>query len=229
MPAVSKSQQRLFGMVHAYKKGKLDPKDTKDPEKIKKVAKSIKSKDAKKFAKTKHKGLPEVKEAKYHRAGEIQPEHQEKYKKLSPGRNLKYLMDLGYSKGEIESWTGKKTTRSVGWERPSDRKPKKESHQPTFKQYLVEITQKERQALIPPASVQKVIKQLMREHGTINRGVFYHTLAKKHNLSAPGLQRIIEREPWIHGIPFEDLQQQKPGVVRRDPWEHLKQKHAKRA
>lgn len=53
MPAKSKSQQRLMGMVHQCKK-------TGDcaSEEVKKVADSIKSKDAKKFAKTKHKDLP---------------------------------------------------------------------------------------------------------------------------------------------------------------------------
>lgn len=54
MPAKSKSQQRLFGMVHAYQKGELD-----NPSKeIKDIAKSITKKDAKDFAETKHKGLP---------------------------------------------------------------------------------------------------------------------------------------------------------------------------
>lgn len=54
MPAKSKSQQRLMGMVHAYQKGEL-----KDPSgKIKDVAKHINADDARDFAKTKHKGLP---------------------------------------------------------------------------------------------------------------------------------------------------------------------------
>ena len=54
MPAKSKSQQRLFGMVHAYQNGELE-----NPSKeIKKIAKSITKKDAKDFAETKHKGLP---------------------------------------------------------------------------------------------------------------------------------------------------------------------------
>lgn len=54
MPAKSKSQQRLFGMVHAYQKGEL-----KHPsEEIKNIANSISKKDAEDFAETKHKGLP---------------------------------------------------------------------------------------------------------------------------------------------------------------------------
>ncbi len=54
MPAKSKQQQRLFGMVHAYQKGELKnaSKEVKD------IAKTISKKDAKDFAETKHKGLP---------------------------------------------------------------------------------------------------------------------------------------------------------------------------
>ena len=54
MPAQSKAQQRFFGMVRAAQKGE----DAASPE-VAKVADEISNKDAKKFAKTKHKGLPE--------------------------------------------------------------------------------------------------------------------------------------------------------------------------
>lgn len=63
MPSKSKSQQRLFGMAYAARKGEL-PKseisgDVKDI-----VDSDMTTKDIKKFAKTKHKGLPEhIKEA----------------------------------------------------------------------------------------------------------------------------------------------------------------------
>ena len=54
MPAKSKKQQRFMGLVHACQKtGKCASGGVKD------VADSIKPKDAKKFAKTKHKDLPE--------------------------------------------------------------------------------------------------------------------------------------------------------------------------
>jgi hypothetical protein len=56
MPAVSKKQQRFFGMVRAAQKGE----GASSPE-VAKVAASIKKKDAKDFASTKHKGLPEKK------------------------------------------------------------------------------------------------------------------------------------------------------------------------
>lgn len=54
MPSRSKSQQRLFGMVHACKKtGKCA-----SPE-IRKIASGISDKDAEDFAKTSHEDLPE--------------------------------------------------------------------------------------------------------------------------------------------------------------------------
>jgi hypothetical protein len=59
MPSKSKSQQRFFGLVRKCQKtGKcLSPK-------IKKVADNISQKDAKDFAKTKHKGLPNKRKRK---------------------------------------------------------------------------------------------------------------------------------------------------------------------
>lgn len=54
MPAKSKKQQRLFGMVHACKKyGKCASNE------VKKIANKISKKDAEDFAKTSHKSLPE--------------------------------------------------------------------------------------------------------------------------------------------------------------------------
>ena len=54
MPAQSKAQQRFMGMVHAVQKG-----DMKAPSKeVEKAADSMSDKDAKDFASTKHKGLP---------------------------------------------------------------------------------------------------------------------------------------------------------------------------
>jgi len=58
MPAVSKKQQRFFGMVRAFQKGDSTQAPSSE---VARVASSIKMKDAKKFASTKHKGLPEKK------------------------------------------------------------------------------------------------------------------------------------------------------------------------
>lgn len=55
MPSHSKAQQRFFGMVHAYQKGKLN---TPVSDRIKDVAGNIGPVAATHFAQTKHKGLP---------------------------------------------------------------------------------------------------------------------------------------------------------------------------
>ena len=56
MPSVSKAQQRFMGLVHAYKKGEVPA--SKVSQAVKDAAKSMKKKSTKKFASTKHKGLP---------------------------------------------------------------------------------------------------------------------------------------------------------------------------
>ena len=55
MPAVSKAQQRFMGMVYATKKGEM----TNPSPEVAKAAASMKKKDAKDFASTKHKKLPD--------------------------------------------------------------------------------------------------------------------------------------------------------------------------
>ena len=57
MPALSKKQQRFFGIVRAIQKGEQVPTT---PETAKAAA-DMKKTDVKKFASTKHKGLPEKK------------------------------------------------------------------------------------------------------------------------------------------------------------------------
>ena len=57
MPALSKKQQRFFGIVRAIQKGEQTPTT---PETAKAAA-DMKKSDVKKFASTKHKGLPNKK------------------------------------------------------------------------------------------------------------------------------------------------------------------------
>ena len=56
MPAQSKAQQKFMGAVYALKKGDLKPSDATPA--VRKVAKDMKKSDAKDFASTKHKKLP---------------------------------------------------------------------------------------------------------------------------------------------------------------------------
>ena len=109
MPAVSKKQQRFFGMVRAAQKGEME-----NPSKeVLDVANDISMKDAKKFAKTKHKGLPEKKKVdecwKTHRkvgmkmkGGKLVPDCRPKNKKVNEnvvlqdanGRNFVEIIDV---------------------------------------------------------------------------------------------------------------------------------------
>ena len=56
MPATSKQQQKLMGLVYALQKGSVKPGQASA--KAKEMAKSMKPSDVKDFAATKHKGLP---------------------------------------------------------------------------------------------------------------------------------------------------------------------------
>ena len=66
MPAKSKSQQRLFGIVHAIQKGEVRP--GRFSKKIRDMAKRVDPGDAKDFASTKTNGLPEKKASYLDRA-----------------------------------------------------------------------------------------------------------------------------------------------------------------
>ncbi len=100
--AVSKKQQRFFGMVRAAQKGE----GAASPE-VAKVAGEISKKDAKDFAKTKHKGLPEKKKMK---------EHQELIDEKAVGAVVKQLARIGAKRLSSKS-TKKaiyKTAKKVG-------------------------------------------------------------------------------------------------------------------
>ena len=60
MPAQSKSQQKLMGIVHAIQKGEADPKDFSKSAQY--MAKDMKPSDVKDFASTNQKGLPDKKD-----------------------------------------------------------------------------------------------------------------------------------------------------------------------
>ena len=106
MPAVSKAQQRFFGMVRATQKGEMENPSSE----VAKVAASASMSDVKKFAKTKHKGLPEKKkveeEAKRCKVGYYYCYTDKKCKKIPMGY---YVGRGGYlSKDDDSSEEGKK-------------------------------------------------------------------------------------------------------------------------
>ena len=119
MPAKSKAQQRFFGMVRAAQKGE----GASSPE-VAKVADEISNKDAKKFAKTKHKGLPEKKKVdestKHVVDGEKYLKLPKKYKKLAKNKG-DYRSALGKAKDAITDKLGKTNTDRDGVKDSSNR------------------------------------------------------------------------------------------------------------
>jgi len=76
--AKSKAQQRFMGMVYARKKGEM--KKGEASSEVEASAKGMTKKEAKKFAKTKHKGLPEkIEESGYFPSKESQRADEKKY------------------------------------------------------------------------------------------------------------------------------------------------------
>jgi len=104
MPSVSKAQQRFMGMVYAVKKGEMSAPSSE----VAKAAASMKKSDAKDFASTKHKKLPEKKVAKEaYYGGEEQRKKDEKKKKIDA------FMDKALPKRTFDMF-GRETERRTG-------------------------------------------------------------------------------------------------------------------
>jgi hypothetical protein len=119
MPAQSKAQQRFMGMVHAAQKG-----ETPASPEVAKVAKDMSKSDAKDFASTKHKGLPN------HVKQEILNRLKKEYALLLPGHNIKpaspaqSLDDLeGVDEESKGLWANIRAKRARG-EKPSPKNSK---------------------------------------------------------------------------------------------------------
>lgn len=116
MPAVSKAQQRFMGMVYAAKKGDMP---NPSPE-VAAAAASMKKKDAKDFASTKHKGLPEKKKIsekidltdrkQMRRIADAEKRHKEQDKRMKFGKfyaKAKEARDR-LRPGEVKKWDPEK-------------------------------------------------------------------------------------------------------------------------
>jgi len=91
MPSTSKAQQKFMGLVHAYKKGEV--KGSEVSQAIKKAAKSMKKSSTKKYASTKHKGLPnKVKQEGF--GGDLKGEDKKKFERArkANGEQLGYKL-----------------------------------------------------------------------------------------------------------------------------------------
>ena len=110
MPAVSKAQQRFFGMVRAAQKGEMENPSSE----VAQAASSMSKSDVKKFAKTKHKGLPEKKvakeETKYDKYDKEKKKFAKADKRMKFGKfyaKAKEAKD-GLRPGEVKKWDKEK-------------------------------------------------------------------------------------------------------------------------
>jgi hypothetical protein len=111
MPAQSKAQQRFMGMVHAAQKGDME---SPSPE-VEKAANSMSDKDAKDFASTSHKGLPDhVKEAFKEKIREILRKSMVDEMTTS-GAAGAYNTPFSFGKPENEKKKGKKQADLTGY------------------------------------------------------------------------------------------------------------------
>ena len=102
MPAVSKAQQRFMGMVYATKKGDM----TNPSPEVAQAAASMKKSDAKDFASTKHKKLPEKKVAKEETL------HEDEYRKML-AKERKTEKERESKRGGVRSITPGKHADSI--------------------------------------------------------------------------------------------------------------------
>lgn len=102
MPAKSRSQQRFFGMVHSVQKGDLSP--SKVGPAVRKAARNTEYSDAKDFASTKHKNLPEKKgsvQMKYFEKLAFEATFKgQKYSIPNNKESMKIMSNAGLSKDE---------------------------------------------------------------------------------------------------------------------------------
>ena len=116
MPAVSRSQQKFFGIVRAIQKGEMAPTT---PETAKAAA-DMKKSDVKDFASTKHKGLPEKKKIsekidltdrkQMRRIADAEKKHKEQDKRMKFGKfyaKAKEARDR-LRPGEVKKWDKEK-------------------------------------------------------------------------------------------------------------------------
>jgi len=115
--ALSKAQQRFMGMVYATKKGDMPAPSAA----VAKAAASMTGKEAKDFAKTKHKGLPEKKVAK--EEIELIDERRKEDKVAGTPRN-----DIG--KSDLAYRAVKKTIRDMSGGRPAGQRKKEPGKKP---------------------------------------------------------------------------------------------------
>ena len=115
MPAVSKSQQRFMGMVYATKKGDM----TNPSPEVAQAAASMKKSDAKDFASTKHKKLPEkvdyADSKQMKRYDDERNRHKEQDARMKYGKSFKkFATDASAAKDRLRPGEVKRYDKKLG-------------------------------------------------------------------------------------------------------------------
>jgi len=98
MPALSKQQQKLFGLALAVKRGDVPKSKVSDD--IKGIVDRMSEKDIEKFAKTKHKGLPNKVEMEMESLiNKIDEKWSDKYKRSIDCNNPKGFSQKAHCQG----------------------------------------------------------------------------------------------------------------------------------
>jgi len=162
MPAVSKAQQKFFGIVRAIQKGEMAPTS---PETAKAAA-EMKKKDVKDFASTKHKKLPEKKLSK--EAAEYMQRDKIMKRAKSLHNHLYKNLHKKDMKGDVnEIYSGSDTGRAERIKRYDSEKKKfaKDDKRKKFGKFVQDVEK-----------VRSKSKGMRGTHkgkwGTFNKGVF---------------------------------------------------------
>ena len=101
MPALSKQQQKLFGLALAVKRGDVPKSEVSDE--IKGIVDRMSEKDIEKFAKTKHTGLPNKVEMELESLiNKIDEKWSDKYKRSIDCNNPKGFSQKAHCKGRTK-------------------------------------------------------------------------------------------------------------------------------
>lgn len=192
MPALSKAQQRFMGMVHAAQKGDME---NPSPE-VAKAADTMKKKDAKDFASTKHKGLP----------NKVKSESIQKLKEIIKGMidemnvtgNVQgYDTPKAFGKPGSEKKTAKKAADAVGYSVVSENRwiELKKEDSPAYIKVNKGISNINKQL----AEIEKFMGwygRLKQENGVSNQNFWKRT--NKHIYSIK--ERLLKLEQQIRKI-----------------------------
>jgi len=187
MPAVSKAQQRFMGMVHAAQKGDME---NPSPE-VAKAADSMSDTDAKDFASTKHKGLPDhIKES-------LLKKLKEQIRKIIREMNVTgnvdgYQTPFAFGKPENEKKKGKRLADLTGYSVVNESNT-------LDKETILKIYNVPKDAIKPSAKKERwgySIKYTHPKTGSLQTGFLSNSTIEKY-LKGKVKESVVNENRWL--------------------------------